>query len=331
VSASLDPPLVFPATAGASSKPWLFLAGGIVLVLVALGGFFLALFTRAGMIQMQLMCVLPMLGAVGCFSVAYVTARAPREVALGEDGITLVYRTSSRRLPWDQVAWANTLQQAMTSRKVLKIFGNDGKSLATITGDIIGFDAMCQTIANRLSLLRSPHQSSVRWRKARRQGAGLMIGGICACALAGAVGWIAWDDQHSAALLQSSGTRGEGVVLSKSIAPDGRTHRIEYRVVSGAKSDTHNIEIIIPLWQTLSPGDHLAIKTVPNRPEISELLEGEVRDDSRLSPAVSAGLVALVFLAGIVFFVVGVLSRKGILVETDPVTKKFKIERLVRS
>jgi hypothetical protein len=306
----------------------LFFAGGIVLVILGIGGFFATLIGKSGMVQLHLSCTLPMIMAFGCFSAAYAIARAPRSVAVDQSGITVASSKSSRQLPWDKIAWAETATQAMTNRKLLKIYGNDGKTLTTLSPDLMGFEQLTQLVIGHLKEYPSPHMLNVRWRKAKRRGAGLIAGGIFACALASAVAWIAWDEHHSAALLQSNPVTGEGIVERKFIAPDGSTHRIEYRVASGSRSDTHNVQVEIPLWETLKTGDRLPIKTVPDHPEISQLVSGEVKDDFRPPANLTPALATIVFLMGIFFFIGGIMSRRGIDLKFDSKTRKFRIERI---
>jgi hypothetical protein len=328
---NFDPeePNVFISTSGAS-KAWWFLVAGIGLVVLSIAGFFASLFGHSGMLQMQMMCTIPMVLAVGCFGAAYTIARAPRQVSVDESGVTIASSKASRLLAWDQISWADTVTQAVTNRKVLKIFGNDGKTLTSIPPDLDGFEDLCELVKEHVAENPSPHQMNVRWRKARRQGTGLIIGAIVACALACTVGWMAWDEHRSAELLKNSSVRGEGVVESKTIAPDGTTHRIEYRVTSGSKWHVHNVQILVPLWEAVKVGDKLPVKTVPDHPEVSEIF-GEMKDNFRPSTTVTAVLSVLVFLMGIVFLVAGILSKRGVLVDFDPVTRKFKIDRLVKA
>jgi hypothetical protein len=54
--------------------------------------------------------------------------------------------------------------QAVTNRKVLAIYGNDGKVILKLPSNMERFDALVSAVTQRLTDHPSPHAAAVRWR-----------------------------------------------------------------------------------------------------------------------------------------------------------------------
>src|SRR4051812_14807760 len=99
----------------ASAKAWVFFAGGIGLLVVALGGFLLALRARTmTQLNLHLTTTVPCILAVGLFAAGYRLARSPREVAIDDRGVEVWFGQRQRQWSWDEIAWAEVKTQATT-------------------------------------------------------------------------------------------------------------------------------------------------------------------------------------------------------------------------
>lgn len=321
---------VYRVSPGLTSKPWVFFAGGIGLLVVALGGFVLALLTRTNPLSLHLTTTLPTIIAVGLFMTGYRFARSPREVAFSQEGLRVCFGKSDKLLSWNEIAWGDVQTQAITNRKLMAMYGTDGKVLLKLPSNLEGFDALVAAIKQHLSDHPSPHASAVRWRKSRRTATALLVGAVIALAGATWTAWMAYDTQRAEQLMRTRGVDGEGIVIRKFIAPDGRTHRIEYRVAgAGEAAELHNVEIDNALWAILDTGAHVPVRTVPGHPEIAQLQVGEIEDEFlNPSPKLNVLLSVGLFLMAVLFLVGAILGFKGIDIATDPTTGKLKIDRL---
>jgi hypothetical protein len=311
------------------NNPWPYFILGTLAVLVAIGGFLLALRVPNGMMTVHALSTVPMIGAVALLANGIRLLRSPREVVFGIPGLAVRSHRGDKLYAWDQIAWADTEQQLFSSGKALMIYGNDGKVLTKLPAGLERFDDLVSKVKARLTEQPSPHASAVRWRKSRRQAKLFLVMTILALAMSVFLAWVSYDEHRSRTLMRTQGVEGEGVVVRKFIAPDGRTNRIEFRVAdAGENAKLHNVEIGRGLWNDLKTGERLPIKTVPGHPEIAKLQSGEVPSEVEPAPAMTALLAAAMF-AGFVFFLVGaVLGFKGINIGFDPAKAKFKIERL---
>lgn len=117
--------------------------------------------------------------------------------------------------------------------------------------------------------------------------------------------------------------------MRKFLAPDGRTHRVEFRVAdAGDDAYLHNIEVDARFWPMLREGMLVPVKTVAGHPEIARF-PGEVKDDF-LNPSSNTDLLlaAAMLVLGAFFVTAAVLAFKGIDIATDPATGKLRVNRL---
>jgi hypothetical protein len=293
-------------------------------------GFILALQGPHNVFRFHLQTTLPAIFAFGFFATGYVFTRAPREVEVSSQGLQIRFARATKHLSWSDISWSDLQTQAFTNRKVLTLYGNDGKVVVKLPANLEQFDSLAESIKKRLEDHPSPHASALRWRKSKRSGVMLLM--LAIIPLAGSVwlAWMAYATNRDNQLMHTQGVQTEAILVRKFIAPDGRTHRIEYRVAeTGEGAPVHNVEIDKLDWTLLQPGAHLPVKTVPGHPEIAELLSGEIKDEV-LNPSTTMNvLLSLgVFVMGIMFLVFAILRIKGIDIITDPMTGKLKVERL---
>jgi hypothetical protein len=320
---------VFRMPGASRGKAHLSLAGAAGLVLVTIVGFFLALHLNKGMFDLQLMTTVPMLGAVGLFMAGWRTLRSPVELRLSDRGIEIIGRKAEiGQWSWDRLAFADTATTAMGSKQFLRIYNTDGRLLARLSQDFENFDGMVASIQQRLAQRASPAGTHVERRKARRTGTFLMLGGVLAWALAGINVWFAISDRQAAELMTKQGVPTAATIVNKFIAPDGRTHRVEYRVAgAGHDAPLVNVEIEPLLWITLQAGSRIQVIAVPGHPEISRLLAGQIDDHFAPAPGTTLLVSVGVALLGVFFFVGGILARRGIDIRFNN-TSGFHVRRI---
>jgi hypothetical protein len=310
-----------------SLKVWGCIAGGVVLLLVAVAGFFLTLRTRGNTVQLTLTTTLPVLFAVGLFGTAYALSRAPRAVVLSSAGVTIVSPGATREHAWDEVAWSDVDTSGIGNHKRLNLYGRDGRALVRIPQGIHGFDDLVALFKAHHEQSPSADATTVQWKHARKRGIQLTIGGVLACLLGIANAYVAYEEHASAKLLESRGAPGTAQVVRKFTAPDGVTRRIEFKVIdpSGA-SDVHNVELEPAYWTLLPENAELPVTTVPGRPDVARLSFGEVTSD-KTSPALMGAVSALVIVIGLLVLAAAVMSFRGVDVNYDSSTG-FQIRRI---
>src|SRR5262249_14861611 len=117
-------------------------------------------------------------------------------------------------------------------------------------------------------------------------------------------------------------------ITEKIVAPDGQTHRLYYRVEDpNGKSDTANVHISSNLWNTLEVGQKIPVMAVPGRPDISHYSEPIDDDGIQMRPSMSMVLSVAVTGLAAFFFVMGVLSFRGIEIDFDS-KKGIRIQRI---
>jgi hypothetical protein len=326
-----DLPQVYTVSQSPTRKPWLYFAGGVALIAVALLGFATSVRKDTGPLQLHLRSTLPTILAVGLFTTGYHMARSPRQVVLSAEGLHVRFGNTEKLLPWNELAWAETQTQAITNQKILAVYDNTGKVVLKLPSTLDRFDALAASLDRRFADQPSPHVNALRWRKSRRAAVGFLA--IAAFTAAGATwtAWMAYDARRTDELMRTQAVDGEGVIVRKFVAPNGRTHRIEFRVAGASdNAKLHNVEIDRDLWALLESGGRVPVKTVPNHPEIARLTIGQINDPSDASPIINLWLSIGLSVLSLVFLSGAFLGFRGIDISTDPTTGKLKINRLPR-
>jgi uncharacterized membrane protein YidH (DUF202 family) len=220
------------------------------------------------------------------------------------------------RWRWEEIALAPTANTAISSKRVLKLYGESGKILVTLTDDLQDFDRLVTQIKQRMAERPSARRATVANTKLRRTGAGLIAGGLLFLALAVANGWIALHERRAANLLQTQGQPAAAIVLRKFTAPDGRTRRIEYKV-DAPNAPTQNVEVNPVLWQLLQPNQRIEVTAVPGHPDISHLVAGQVDDKTTSNPSLMLLLSIAIAIMSMVFLIAGALNWRGLELKWD--------------
>ena len=321
-------PRVFPRVADSGWKAAAYFWGGVALLGVAAFGFYTATRANSGMLQLQLMCNVPVLLAVGCFSAAYLARRSPADVTLFDDRVEIHRANGTLALPLADLSMATVVVVVFAGRRKLKLFDRAGRCVAVIPDVIEGFDDLTTMLQADLAQREDDQTSFVRMRKSRRQAVLLVVVGVVFAALIATLALIDRAERRNAQLLDERGQPAEASILRHFTAPNGITKRIEYRVTdsSGATAD-HNVEVQSMMWNLLAAAKTVPVVAVPGRPDIARLAIGEVKDDAGLSPH---GKILLYVAGGVmcVFFFVGAfLNWRGIDIDLDSKTGKISIKR----
>jgi hypothetical protein len=165
--------------------------------------------------------------------------------------------------------------------------------------------------AIRARQTQSPRAADVKRGQGRRKGLFFMLFGVIFLALGVANICISLKESRDRELFQKFGRPTHGTVVRQFIAPNGRTHRIEFRVDGAPNAPVVNVEVNQILWMSMIPGKHIPIIAVPDRPDVAHLAIGEIRDNSMPSSGIMIVLSVAIGLFAIATFVVGVLAFRG--------------------
>lgn len=297
---------VYSLPPGAAGKSKLLFAGAAGLLLVSIGGFVISLRLPHDPFRQNVMTTLPMIGAITCLTAALALRRSPREVRVTAGGVTVADAGGrTRELPWERIAVAAKVDRSMGTGKALKLYDGDGKVLANLSDELTGFDFLVDDLQRQLAARPHARATAVETRRLRKQAAFLIFGGVCAIALGAATGWMAYRDATAERLLRDSTVPGEAIVVRKFVAPNGRTHRIEYRVTgANGQPPLENVQVNTLFWVGLTEGNHVPVHYVPADPGISRLAIGQV-DEKEMSPGTEGLMSALVGAMGVFFLSVG--------------------------
>lgn len=329
-----ETPVTFTSTSKAATTTTLLLFGGILFAAIAVIGFGLALVARsAGLLQLHLSSTLPAILSVGMFTAAYQFAKAPWQVVVSQVGLELYSSKGVKTLGWEQITMSKVESQPYTGKRMLALYGINGRMIARLSSGLDNFDGLSQLIEQRLRLFPPLTADAAKWKKAKRNAVVALIAAVVVFAGVIGLSWMTYTTHRDNQLLQDTGVDAEGNIVRLFVAPDGRTHRVEFRVANaGDDAYLHNVEIRAEVWQLLQGAARVPIRTVPGHPDIARLTFGQVDDSvSNPSPALNVFLAIALLALGIFFLVASILAFKGIDISIDPVTKKWKVERLTRT
>jgi hypothetical protein len=300
----------FELPGSAVTKAYWQLAGAVALILFSLANFFVALRVNVTMINLQLTCTVPMLLAVFLIATAIRTLRMAVFVQITPEALQIRRRSGAMLvLPWQRIVVVNTGSPPLTSKKHLTLYDAGGKVLARLAEDFQNFQDM--ELAIRARQVQSPQQSHVKRGQNRRKGVFFMVFGVVFTALGAANAWIALKEHSDNDLFQKLGRPTNAAVVRQFIAPDGRTHRIEFRVDDVPNAPVVNVEANQFLWAAMKPGQHIPVVAVPGRPDIAHLAIGEVRNNLTPPFGMMMLLSVVISVFAIAVFVVGVLVFRG--------------------
>ncbi|HUG71238.1 MAG TPA: hypothetical protein VMM76_26040 [Pirellulaceae bacterium] len=308
----------------------LFIIGGCVALGFAAIGFLLALFVaRVSPFALQAMTTLPALIGLGALGAGLAALRGPSQISVDADGVVIVDRKGSRRIPWRDIGLAAASSGSLHQRRQITLFDLRGKSLVTVADNFSDFELFVDLVRQHVNEQEVAVAEPLRMRKSRR--AALMFGafGIFMAMVGGFIAYDTSSNARAARLLAASGVEGEGTILRHFLAPNGITCRLEYEVAGdNGQTATRNAEVEAEYWDKLEGATTVPIRYVPAEPHINKLLAGEVKSKNEFGPIGGYGLGALAGCMALFIFVVAVMHWYGWDYGTDPKTGKLGFRKV---
>ncbi len=317
---------VFRMDAGTYRKArWWRVGGGLGLACTALG-FGLSLTIPMDQFARTAVTVVPMLFAMQAFITARNMTRGPRQVTVGPGGLRLVMEKGEQTYAWSQIGWAGKTNVAMTKRWRLRLYDDAGRPLAEVGDAVLGFEELVRLVAAHIAAKTDGSADRIRRSKARRQGVFLVVAGPLFIALGILNATSTANEGRKIGRLREAGVAGVAQIEDRKLAPNGVTPRLIYRITTpDGRTATRNLEIARPLWDHLADAKEIPVIYVPDEPDISRLLVGEI--EKRESPGVGYLLSFFVSAMGLLFVVGGVLSFRGWDIRFDEKTRRFSMNR----
>lgn len=310
------------------SANWL-LAGGIGAFALAAFGFVACQFTRSGQLNMQLMTTVPVLIGIAAIAKSRAMARTPRRVTVNRQGLSVESDRGIRSWTWRDIGWSSVTTAGTSRHRQLMIYDLRGKTLTKFGEGIEHFDALIELISSIIDNRGDGTAKTIQQQKGRRSS--LFIGAVSLVMAALAIFTLreALENRRTERLINEASVQGEAEILRRFVAPNGITHRLEYRVrTPNGPSKTRNAEVTESYWNSLEQQTTVRVEFVPAEPNINRLLEGEVEstglgDSPGVHIAVSCALMVLCAL----FLLAAVMQWFGWDVDLDSKTGKISIKR----
>jgi hypothetical protein len=272
---------------------------------------------------------LPLLLGIGLISAGVSSLRSPSLITVDADGIELAGRRGSRRIAWSEIGVANANSSGLSQRRQLALCDVRGKSLATIADTFPDFGAFVKLVQNHVQKNPDNVAEPLRLKKARKTAVFLAIVGVLMAVASGTTTWDTWDGARSQQLLAINGVEGEARILSRHLAPNRVTCRLEYEVTGEhGVIATRNAEIERSYWDELAGAETVPVRFVPSEPGYNELLRGEVPSEHELGTAGGYALSVGLALMSLFMLGVAVMQFKGYDFGTNPETGKVGLFKL---
>lgn len=304
--------------------------GGAALLASGIVGFGLAIALNVDQISVHFMSTMPILAGLGLLWAGISVARAPNQVSVGPDGIKLEGNGRRQGFAWDQIGWASVGMPGMGGRRMLQIYDTQGKRLAAISDAFDNFDALVELVKARVEARPDDTASRLQIKKARRSSLICLVTGLLLMAASISIGGMTFYEQRAQRLLDERGVPGQGQIVRHFTAPNGVTRRIEYQVKADKRlSSKRNIEVEPKYWAELEGAATVPVMYVPEEPDISRLLYGEVIDknDPANNPIFGYGLAGGGLLVSLVIFGAGLMQWFGWDIDLDSKSGALSIKR----
>jgi len=268
------------------ASPGKLTAGGIACLGTLPLTLLAAIYLKIGFVPMILLSVFFGLTGVGLLLRAAMVRKMPRSVSVGPEALTLVSTTGeTSRFNWNDIGWiaVETILHS-TSRKAM-VYSPTGKKLFEVGDSLQAFDEFVTAVNLYLARKDSGTTSQIALKKARKAGTLLVALGLPMVAIGVLNFFLAIHERRAEELYRTKATPASAKVIDRRTAPDGVTKRIVFLAAGdNGKTAERNVEVLPEVWNAVKIGDDLPILVVPEDPEISHLLLGEVEDSMKHNP-----------------------------------------------
>jgi hypothetical protein len=234
-------------------------------------------------------------------------------------------KRKARMLHWDDVGCANVGRVGNSQRRRLNITDRAGKSIVSLDESFGRFDEMVATITGHIEAKGDDTALRIMRKKGRKTA---VMAGVLGVLMTLGSGFIAWETSAAARasrLLAEKGQPGKAELVRRFVAPNGVTHRIEYRV---AGASARNIEVDRTYWNELKTAKSVPVIYVADEPDVSKLARGEVTEnDFTKTPAGGYGLAALGAAFGLFMLIACPFAWNGWDLSHDKKTGKWSVKR----
>lgn len=308
----------------------MFLGAGAIVMALLMFAVHLFLIDHTSQFSLHATTTMPMIGGVFSILSAIGSRNATKEVLLWKDGIETRGRKTAI-IRWTEIADVSVRDSSSPGaigQKVMTLAGIDGEPIAKVTGPLAKDETLTKQMtelaagsspvlengsSERSISKKLPPTSKAAKKKGRINAVITGLGGVLLLLAGIFLPLNAYWESNAAQRMASEGTAGVGRVKEKKLAPNGRTCRlyVEVESVDGSTA-SHNFEVTQDYYASVSTGDMVPIRTVPDDPNIAELLSGQVQHTDMMdTPIVSFALGAFGLIASLFMLPMTVLMWKG--------------------
>jgi hypothetical protein len=316
---------------GSENRNIVPLLGGLVGLFSSIIGFFVCIQLNIGQPGLTFISVMP--ATFGTLALIQYFSKSSKlsSIISDERGLTFRYPKREQLVRWEEMGLVERTS-GMNHKPILNLYNRQGKHVATIDHDFHSFEELSQWLDQRVkSLAGESNYVMLKLKRHRRVGLGLAILGSFMLMGCGGLAWEAYSTNRSDKMLKTQGIAGQAEIVDMKTAPNGRTRRLYYQVVDKEnKGPTENVEIDEATWNSLQGQKTVPVRYVPSDLGTSQLLTGQVFENNFTDTF--SGKILLVSVGSAVsigLLVMGILMQYGWNMETDPITKKTKLERIV--
>ncbi len=330
----IDEITVFEPTSPVGARPFLYLAGGL-LCLLMMGMVFLArvlappgeglafpLFIGAT-VSLTLI-------ALGAFAYAFFLLRSPSRVELRPDGILLQGPMLDRQIGWHEIARVETdkAEWPMIRKELRLLVLSDahGHKLTTLSESLGDFDLLSERLRGMARTSPGAVTGDARLRKAKRNA---VLSWVVAAFMLFACGYIALEERYTRDNLRRLETEGRQVEATIDRHYMLRvTPRLEYSFTAeDGQIFSRELAVARESWERLDGAVTVPVRYVASNPDFSRLLEGET-DALGLSPGLSLLVTVAGLIMALLFIPLGFLQWGGRDIDIDRKTGKIRLIRL---
>jgi hypothetical protein len=316
------------------ARPYWYIAGGVLAVLVAVLLFVVNVFTPPGKgLPFPVFIgttVIPIMLGGAAIAYAFHLLRCPSQVQLDREGIALEGPMIRRQIAWSEIGRVETDKKEwpwlQREFRALVLYGTAGRKLATLTELIGDFDDLVAQVSARVEEATGAGVGDARLRKSKRNAVLFCVAGVAFFCLCVFVGIDAWRTKTNLRLLETEGVEVDATIKRHYIY--NVTPRIEYAFATtdGAPFN-RNASMDRSAWDRLQGAKTVRVRYVPANPDFSRLMEGEV-EDMEMNPNVGLVFSGIGIALSVFFIVAGVFLWLNREIDLDSKSGKIRILKL---